>query len=157
MKAAGWLLKSEPDTFSIDNLMAAPQKTTFWDGVRNYAARNNLVAMQKGDRAFFYHSSCPVTGIVGEMIVAAVAEADASQFDPTSPYFDAKSTPEKPRWFAPRMKFVKKYPATFTRAAMARTVLAQSQLFMQPRLSVVPLAAAEVKAIDAWLGAQGRK
>ncbi|HMV36898.1 MAG TPA: EVE domain-containing protein, partial [Turneriella sp.] len=73
MKPAGWLLKSEPETFSIDNLQASPQKTTLWDGVRNYMARNNLVAMQKGDRAFFYHSSCPVPGIVGEMVVASAA------------------------------------------------------------------------------------
>lgn len=157
MRPAGWLLKSEPETFSIDNLIASPQKSTLWDGVRNYQARNNLVAMQKGDRAFFYHSSCPVTGIVGEMVVAAAAIPDVTQFDEASPYFDSKSTPDKPRWFSPRLRFVKKYPATFTRDAMARTSLGKSQLFTHTRLSVIPLSASEIKAIDQWLGAQVRK
>ncbi|HNA80031.1 MAG TPA: EVE domain-containing protein [Turneriella sp.] len=157
MKPAGWLLKSEPETFSIDNLQASPQKTTLWDGVRNYMARNNLVAMQKGDRAFFYHSSCPVPGIVGEMVVASAAMPDPAQFDAASPYFDARSTPEKPRWFAPKMKFVKKYPATFTREQMVHTSLGSSQLFTHTRLSVIALSAAEIKAIDQWLGALARK
>jgi predicted RNA-binding protein with PUA-like domain len=153
MRSAGWLLKSEPDAFSIDNLIASPQKSTLWDGVRNYQARNNLVAMQKGDRAFFYHSSCPVPGIVGEMVVTAVAVPDATQFDPASPYFDPKSTPDKPRWFSPRLKFVKKYPATFTRDAMVHTSLGKSQLFTHTRLSVIPLSASDIRVIDQWLGA----
>jgi predicted RNA-binding protein with PUA-like domain len=153
MSAAGWVLKSEPDAFSIDDLIASPQKSTLWDGVRNYQARNNLLAMQKGDRAFFYHSSCPVPGIVGEMVVIAVAVPDATQFDPASPYFDPKSTPDKPRWFAPRLQFVKKYPVTFTRDAMLKTSLGKSQLFTHTRLSVIPLSAAQVKAIDHWLEA----
>ncbi|GAB4441608.1 MAG: EVE domain-containing protein [Turneriella sp.] len=151
------MLKSEPDAFSIDNLIASPQKSTLWDGVRNYQSRNNLLAMQKGDRAFFYHSSCPVTGIVGEMVVTAVAVPDVTQFDTASPYFDAKSTFDKPRWFSPRLKFVKKYPVTFTREAMARTSLGRSQLFTHSRLSVIPLSASQMKAIDQWLGAQVRK
>ncbi len=157
MKPAGWLLKSEPDTFSIDHLKKSPQKTTLWDGVRNYMARNNLLAMQKGDRAFFYHSSCPVPGIVGEMVVDSAAIPDPTQFDATSPYYDPKSTPEKPRWFAPKLKFMQKYSETFTREQMAHTILSNSQLFTHTRLSVIALSAAEVKAIDQWLGAHKRK
>lgn len=151
MKVAAWLLKSEPDTFGIDALAAAPEKSTLWDGVRNYQARNNLVAMQKNDRAFFYHSSCPVPAIVGEMTVIETAKPDPTQFDPDSPYFDAKSTPEKPRWFTPRLKFVRKYNAILTREAMAKTAMAKSQLFTHTRLSVIPLSAADVRVIDTWL------
>lgn len=157
MKPAGWVLKSEPDAFSIDDLIASPEKSTLWDGVRNYQARNNLIAMKKGDRAFFYHSSCPVPGIVGEMVVVAEAVPDATQFDAASPYFDAKSNPGKPRWFSPKLRFVRKYPTTFTRDAMFSTSLGGSQLFTHTRLSVVPLSAPEIQAIDRWLRAQTRK
>lgn len=157
MKSAGWLLKSEPETYSIDSLNAAKQKSALWDGVRSYQARNNLLAMRKGDRAFFYHSSCQEIGIVGEMVVAAAAVPDATQFDAASPGFDPKSTPLNPRWFAPRLKLVRRYTAVFTRRAMANTRLGKSQLFTHTRLSVIPLSAAEIQVIDAWLATQAGK
>lgn len=93
-----WLIKSEPDTFSWDDLKKRPKKTEGWDGVRNYQARNNMRLMKKGDIALFYHSSCKEPGIVGIATITREAYPDPTQFDEKSPYFDAKATPEKPRW-----------------------------------------------------------
>ena len=96
---AYWLMKSEPDEFSIDDLARAPRKTTPWFGVRNYQARNFMRdAMKVGDGVLFYHSSCPEPGIAGIARVASTAYPDDSQFDPKSPYFDPKSKREEPRW-----------------------------------------------------------
>src|SRR5215831_11664860 len=94
-----WLMKSEPDEFSIDDLAAAKKQTTSWFGVRNYQARNFMRDQMKlGDLAFFYHSSCPEPGIVGVVEVSAPAHPDESQFDRKSPYYDAKSKRDAPRW-----------------------------------------------------------
>ena len=104
-----WLMKSEPDEFSIDDLAAAPRMTTAWFGVRNYQARNFMQKdMQIGDEAFFYHSSCPEPGIAGIARVSSKAYPDASQFDRKSPYFDAESKRESPRWFNVDVQFVRK-------------------------------------------------
>ena len=104
-----WLMKSEPDEFGIDDLAAAPEKTTAWAGVRNYQARNFMRAkMRVGDKVFFYHSSCPEPGIAGIAEVASMPYPDASQFDPKSPYFDETAKREAPRWFNVDVKFVKK-------------------------------------------------
>jgi predicted RNA-binding protein with PUA-like domain len=104
-----WLMKSEPDELSIDDLARAPKQTTPWFGVRNYVARNFMRDdMKLGDRAFFYHSSCPEPGIAGIVEVSALAYPDASQFDRKSPYFDAKTTRDAPRWFNVDVKFVEK-------------------------------------------------
>jgi predicted RNA-binding protein with PUA-like domain len=143
-----WILKSEPDTFGIDHLIALKDKTTLWDGVRNFTARNNLVAMEIGDRGYFYHSSCAVPAIVGEMKVVAKAVPDESAFDKKSPYFDAKSKRDKPQWFSPKFKFIKKYPVELTREILAAAGLKDSLLFKSFRLSVIPLTEAEVKIID---------
>jgi predicted RNA-binding protein with PUA-like domain len=94
-----WLMKSEPDEFSIIDLERAPRQTTSWFGVRNYQARNFMREMKVGDRAFFYHSSCAEPGIAGVVEVAAAAHPDGTQFDPRSKYHDAKSTREEPRWW----------------------------------------------------------
>ncbi|MDM0011021.1 EVE domain-containing protein [Variovorax sp. J22P168] len=94
-----WLMKSEPDECSIDDALAAPKSTVPWTGVRSYQARNFMRdAMQVGDGVLFYHSSCPEPGIVGIARVASGTRADPTQFDPKSPYFDAASKPEAPRW-----------------------------------------------------------
>ena len=94
-----WLMKSEPAECSIDDALAAPGQTVPWTGVRNYQARNFMRdAMQVGDGVLFYHSSCPQPGIAGIARVASGVRADPTQFDSASPYFDAKSTPDKPRW-----------------------------------------------------------
>ncbi|MEO6879216.1 MAG: EVE domain-containing protein, partial [Gemmatimonadaceae bacterium] len=86
-----WLVKSEPDVFSFDDLVAAPKKTTTWDGVRNYAARNNMRAMKKGDLVFFYHSNAKPPAIVGVAEVAKEAYPDPSAFDSKDSHFDPKS------------------------------------------------------------------
>ena len=102
-------MKSEPDEFSIDDLVRAKRQTTPWFGVRNYQARNFMRdGMTVGDRAFFYHSSCPEPGIAGIVEVASTAYPDATQFDPKSPYYDAKSTRDAPRWMHVDVKLVKK-------------------------------------------------
>jgi predicted RNA-binding protein with PUA-like domain len=106
---AFWLMKSEPDEFGIDDLAAAPRKTTAWFGVRNYQARNFMLKdMQVGEQVFFYHSSCPEPGIAGIAQVSSAAYPDASQFDRRSPYFDAEAKPESPRWFNVDVQFVRK-------------------------------------------------
>ena len=91
-----WLMKSEPDEFSIDDLKT--RKTEPWSGVRNYQARNHIRAMKKGDEVMFYHSSCEIPGVVGIATVATEAHPDPTQFDPKSDYFDAKSSHADPRW-----------------------------------------------------------
>jgi len=104
-----WLMKSEPDEFSIDDLARAPRKTTPWFGVRNYQARNFMRdRMRVGDGVLFYHSSCEVPGIAGIARVASKAYPDASQFDRRSPYYDAKSKREEPRWMNVDVQLVKK-------------------------------------------------
>ena len=94
-----WLMKSEPGEVSVDDALAAPQSTVPWTGVRNYQARNFMRdTMRIGDGVLFYHSSCAEPGIVGIARVASTAYPDPTQFDPASPYFDAASRPEAPRW-----------------------------------------------------------
>ena len=104
-----WLMKSEPDEFSIDDLVKAKKQVTPWVGVRNYQARNFMRdAMRIGDRALFYHSSCPEPGIAGIVEVVALAYPDETQFDAKSPYFDPKSTRAAPRWVHVDVRLVQK-------------------------------------------------
>jgi predicted RNA-binding protein with PUA-like domain len=104
-----WLMKSEPDEFSIDDLARAPRRSTAWFGVRNYQARNFMRdGMRLGDQAFFYHSSCPEPGIAGIVKVTRLAYADETQFDRKSPYFDAAATREAPRWLNVDVTLVRK-------------------------------------------------
>lgn len=104
-----WLMKSEPDTFGIDDLCNKPGQTEHWDGVRNYQARNMMRdAMKLGDLVFFYHSNCDVPGIVGIMEVAREGYPDFSAFDPDDPHFDPKSDPVNPRWIMVDVKHVRK-------------------------------------------------
>src|SRR5437868_8731920 len=104
-----WLMKSEPDEFSIDDLAAAPKKTTAWFGVRNYQARNFMRdAMRVGDGVLFYHSSCEVPGIAGIARVASAAYPDASQFDRKSDYYDPKWKKDDPRWVNVDVRLVSK-------------------------------------------------
>ncbi len=106
-------MKSEPSEFSIDDL--AITKNNFWHGVRNYQVRNMFRdIMQVGDTALFYHSSTRNIGIVGEMQITKSAKVDDSQFNISSKYYDAKSTPENPRWLAPTVSFVKKFDKIIT-------------------------------------------
>lgn len=104
-----WLLKSEPSAFSFDDLEASPKRETCWDGVRNYQARNFMRdAMQEGDLAFFYHSSCAEPGIAGIAQIVSSAYPDHTAFDPTDKHFDAASDPDNPRWYMVDVRFERK-------------------------------------------------
>ena len=103
-----WLMKSEPDVFSIDDL--SKNKTTLWEGVRNYQARNFMMKeMAIGDEVLFYHSNAEPPGIAGVAVVSKLALPDPLQFDKKSEYYDAKATKEKPIWFCVEVKFKKKF------------------------------------------------
>jgi predicted RNA-binding protein with PUA-like domain len=105
-----WLIKSEPETFGIDALAASPKKTTAWDGVRNYQARNMLRdSMKKGDLAFFYHSNCEVPGIVGIVSIVSEGYPDETAFDSAHDHFDPDSKRDSPRWYVVDVKLVKKF------------------------------------------------
>lgn len=105
-----WLMKSEPDAFSIDDLQRAIGGKDHWDGVRNYQARNMMRdQMKKGDLVFFYHSNCPEPGIAGIMKVAREGYPDYTAFDRRTKYHDPKSDPKNPRWYMVDVKFVRKF------------------------------------------------
>lgn len=136
---AYWLMKSEPDGFSIDDL--ARIGTDGWDGVRNYQARNFMRDMAVGDEAFFYHSSCKNVGIVGQMRIITAAYPDPTQFDPESKYFDPKATTDKPRWFHVDVEFVCKWQHTFTLKQIKAMPELENMHLVQKgsRLSVMPV------------------
>lgn len=147
-KPKHWLMKSEPDTFSIDDLKRKKQEP--WDGVRNYQARNFMRdGMRVGDKVFFYHSNCAVPGIVGLAEVATGAYPDPSQFDSKSHYFDPKSKPEEPRWMLIEVKFVKKLARTISLEELkANEALSDMALVRKGnRLSVMPVSAGEWRLI----------
>ncbi len=105
-----WLFKSEPSTYSIDDLANEPNKTDCWDGIRNYMVRNMLRDdIKKGDLGFFYHSSCKVPGIVGIIKVVKEGYSDSTALDPESKYYDPKSDIDNPRWVMVDVKLVKKF------------------------------------------------
>jgi predicted RNA-binding protein with PUA-like domain len=151
-----WLMKSEPDEFSIDDLVRAPRQQTAWFGVRNYQARNFMRdEMKVGDRAFFYHSSCPEPGIAGIVEVCAAARPDATQFDPKSPYYDPKSTRESPRWVGVDVRLVAKTRLVPLAELRAEPALADMVILRRGnRLSITPVAAAEWKAVERLIGAK---
>ena len=139
-----WLFKSEPDTFSIDDLAAAAKKTSAWDGVRNFQARNMLRdGMKKGDLAFFYHSSCAVPGIAGIVRIVRGGYPDPTAFDPQHHHFDAGSKREEPRWFAVDVRLVRKFKRIITldelRRYAAKELADLVILRRGNRLSVTPV------------------
>ena len=143
-----WLVKSEPDEFSIDALQRVGVEP--WSGVRNYQARNHLREMKVGDQVLFYHSSCEVPGVVGIAKVARAAYADPTQFDLDSDYHDPKSDPADPRWSAVDVAFGRKLKRTLTldeiRAQAAK--LGDFALIRRGnRLSVLPVSAAQWKTL----------
>jgi predicted RNA-binding protein with PUA-like domain len=145
-----WLMKSEPDEFSIDDLAKAKDQTTAWFGVRNYQARNFMRdEMRLGDRAFFYHSSCPEPGIAGIVEVSRLAYPDASQFDPKSAYYDPKSARDNPRWVNVDVKLVRK-TRLVPLAELKRTKGLENMVTLRPgnRLSITPVTPAEWKIIE---------
>jgi predicted RNA-binding protein with PUA-like domain len=125
-----WLMKSEPDAFSINDLYNKPKQTEHWDGVRNYQARNMMRdAMKLGDQVFFYHSNCDMPGIAGIMEVAREGYPDFSAFDPDDRHFDPKSDPANPRWMMVDVKYVK----TFSR------IISLKELKLYPELADLAL------------------
>lgn len=145
-----WLLKSEPDTFSIADLARRPGRTEHWDGVRNYQARNYLRdGMRRGDLAFFYHSSCAVPGIAGIVEIVREGYPDFTAFDPGHPHYDPGSTPDKPRWYMVDVRLRRRFKHVISLQELkACPALAGMRLLARGnRLSVLPVTAAEWSAI----------
>lgn len=131
-------MKSEPDAFSIWDLKK--RGVAEWDGVRNYAARNNLRAMRKGDQALFYHSSTTPSAVVGRMTIHREAYPDPSQFDPKSEYYDSGSKPDAPRWDQVDVKFLEEFPTMVTLDEIrGLPPLKNMVLVKRGRLSVQPV------------------
>jgi predicted RNA-binding protein with PUA-like domain len=147
---AFWLMKSEPDEFSIDDLAAAPGKSTPWFGVRNYLARNFMRdLMRVGDDVLFYHSSCPEPGIAGLAKVASPPYPDETQFRRKGKYFDAKSTRENPRWLLVDVKLARKTRLVTLAEMREHEELADMVTLRRGnRLSITPVTAAEWKFIE---------
>jgi len=149
-----WLVKSEPTSFSFHDLEKAPKKTTSWEGVRNYAARNFLRAMRKEDHVFFYHSNAEPNAIVGICEVVREAYPDASQFDRKSEMHDPKSTREDPRWSTVDLKAVRALPRPVALSELRGVPgLEKMELLRQgSRLSVTPVSDDEWRIVCALAG-----
>ena len=135
-----WLMKSEPETYSIDALKEF--KTDHWDGIRNYQVRNFFRDQMKvGDKAFFYHSNCKEPGIVGMMEIASKAYPDHTAFDSKEKYFDAKSDPENPRWLMLDVKYIRHTKRNITLSELREHESIKDMRLLQKgnRLSVIPL------------------
>ena len=137
-------MKSEPSTFSIDDLAAASEQTTYWDGVRNYQARNTLRDdIQVGDKVLFYHSACAEPAVVGTAKVVRAGYPDFTAWDPKSDHPDEKSTPENPRWYMVDIKLDKKLkrPVTLAEMRLEPALASMPLLRKGNRLSVQPVSA----------------
>ena len=151
---AHWLMKSEPDEASIDDLAAAPGQTLPWTGVRNHQARNFMRdAMRAGDGVLFYHSSCPEPGIAGLATVAGGLGPDETQFDPASPYFDPRSTRDAPRWLKVDVRFDRKTRLlSLAEMRQAPELASMRVLARGNRLSITPVTPDEWQAVLRRLG-----
>ena len=144
-----WLMKSEPDVFSLVHLQNRPGGTAPWDGVRNYQARNFMRAMTTGDRVLFYHSSCDIPGVAGVAEIVGEARPDESQFDPKSEFFDPGAKRDNPRWSLVDVRYI----STFRNFVPLTTLRTQPALrkmrLLSPgnRLSVMPITSAEFRVI----------
>jgi predicted RNA-binding protein with PUA-like domain len=139
---AHWLMKSEPEELSIDDLFRAKRKQFRWDGVRNYRARNWMLQMQQGEQFFFAHSSCKVPGIAGVAEIVGDSYVDPTQFDPESHYYDPASPAAKPRWISRDVRFVQRFPTVLALADLRRytSELGHFHLLQRAnRLSVMPV------------------
>lgn len=149
-----WLFKSEPSSFSLDDLKNRPDATEHWDGVRNFQARNFLRDQIKvGDQVLFYHSNIAEPAVVGLAEVVREGYPDFTAFDPASKYFDPRSNPEKPTWFMVDVRFVRELPRPVTLAEL-KTVpeLSGMALLNRSRLSVQPVLKEEWDRILALAG-----
>lgn len=143
-----WLMKSEPDAYSIDDLKR--DRTEHWDGIRNYQARNFMMKdMKVGDEILFYHSSCKVPGVVGLARVCKEAYPDFTAWNPDSKYYDPKSTPEKPRWFMVDVEFVEKFPEVISLNQLRQMPTLEGMRLLKKgnRLSIMPVNEHEFQTI----------
>ena len=141
-----WLMKTEPSTFGIDDLAKAPKRTTAWDGVRNYQARNMLRdEMKRGDRALLYHSSCKVPGVVGIVKVVREGYPDATAFDRRDSHYDPSSDPDNPRWFVVDVQLEQRLDRIVTLPELRRHAKRELEglILLRPgnRLSITPVSA----------------
>lgn len=137
-----WLFKTEPSTFSFEDLWNAPERTTFWDGVRNFQARNMLRdQIKEGDLVFVYHSSADPTGIAGIAEVIRAGYPDKTAFDPKNPHYDPKSNPESPVWYMVDILAVKKLPRLITLDELRKVKGLEKMVLLQrgSRLSIQPV------------------
>lgn len=136
---AYWLMKSEPDAYSIADLAA--DGTTLWDGIRNYQARNFMRSMNVGDQVFFYHSNSKPPGIVGMMEVIETGIVDPTQFDPQSRYFDSSSQQDAPRWDCVRLRYLSTFPSLLSLEALKQHFTPEELVVVRRgnRLSIHPV------------------
>jgi predicted RNA-binding protein with PUA-like domain len=144
-----WLMKSEPESFSIADLKSRPKQTEHWDGVRNYQARNFMRAMTKGDLAFFSHSSCTVPGVYGIIEIVRAAYPDPTAWDPENHHYDPKSAPGRPLWDMVDVRCQREFkrPVTLSLIRMQATLKAMPLVQRGSRLSVMPVTAKEWNTI----------
>ncbi len=144
---AYWLVKTEPEVYSIDDL--ARDGSTDWTGVRNYQARNFLKEMSVSDKVLVYHSNAEPSGVAGLAKIVGKAKPDKTQFDPKSEYFDGKATKDDPRWFCPEVGFVKKFRRLLPLEELRRSKALAGLLLLQrgSRLSVIPVSEKHFKEI----------
>ncbi len=154
-----WLMKSEPDVYSFDDLCAEPSGATLWDGVRNYQARNTMRdLMKKGDRVFFYHSNTKPPGIAGLAEVVREAYDDPTQFDPDNKYFDPKSSPDNPRWQLVDIGPLDRLPRLVSLDELKANPRLEGMEVIRKgsRLSVQPVSASEWKEVLRMAGYKGK-
>lgn len=153
---AAWLVKTEPDVYSIDDL--ARDKVTDWTCVRNYQARNFLVEMKVGDDVLIYHSNAEPSGIVGLARVSREARPDKTQFDSKGDYFDPKATRESPRWFCPDVKFVRKFTRQIPLDELRNCKGLDGFALLQrgTRLSVIPVSERHFRTIQSMVSRKVR-
>ncbi len=145
-----WLMKTEPDAFSIQDLKSRPGKREHWDGVRNYQARNYMRdLMSVGDDVLFYHSSCTPAGIVGLATIAAAGYPDPSALDPRSKYHDPKATPDKNPWVMVDVKFKREFPTMLTLDGLRQVPGLRDMLLLKrgSRLSIQPVSPEEFSIV----------
>lgn len=145
-----WLMKTEPTIFSVDDLAKKPDQTEPWDGVRNYQARNLLRnEMRRGDFAFFYHSSCKPPGIAGIVEIVREGYPDPTAFDLKSPYYDPKTTPEKPQWYRVDVRLVRKLKRFITLEELKQQPALSDMTVLRKgnRLSVMPMTSQQWQTI----------
>jgi predicted RNA-binding protein with PUA-like domain len=144
-----WLMKSEPTSFSFEDLMKSKNSTNHWDGVRNYQARNYMREMQTGDRVLFYHSNCDQPGVVGLAEVARAAYRDHTQFDPGNIHYDPKATRERPIWDMVDLRAIKPLRTPVSLDVLRQTKGLEKMVLLRrgSRLSVQPVSPNEWKII----------